>query len=513
MKEKRTTSPLPQRKAGLYTIACCSLPLLMAGCQEKKTEPARPNIIYILADDMGYGDIHALNDSCKIPTPALDRMVATGLTFTDAHSNSAVSTPTRYGTLTGRYAFRSRLKNGVLVGHEAALIEPGRPTVASFLQENGYQTACVGKWHLGLDWARKDTTLPLFDGSLWDMTNTQNVDYAARVGGGPADCGFDYSYILPASLDIAPYVYIENGKVTAPVSRHADNWKSDEARGVWYRHGDIADDFEHATCLQQLTRQAIGFIRQASSTEAPFFLYFPLTAPHTPWLPANEFRGKSGAGVYGDFVCMTDDVVRQIYAVLEETGQAENTIVVFTSDNGSHWLPSDVEQFGHRANGSFSGMKSDVWEGGHRVPYLVTWPAQIPAGLQSGQLVCSTDLLATCAEMVGQELPGNAGEDSFSFYPTLTGVSSGTTMRQTMIHHSIEGFFALREGDYVLLDCKGSGGWSLPEPQADSLPAMQLYNLKEDLAEHHNLLQSAPQQAASMKQLLQQQVESGRSRP
>lgn len=489
-----------------------SLPLLLSACGAEPVRQASPNIIYILADDMGYGDIAALNDSCRIPTPALDKMVASGMTFTDAHSNSAVSTPTRYGTLTGRYAFRSRLKSGVLVGHEPALIETGRETVASFLKANGYHTACIGKWHLGLDWARKDTTQSLYEGPLWDMTNTQNVDYAARVGGGPADCGFDYSYIIPASLDIAPYVYIENAKVTAPVIRHTENWKSDESRGSWYRQGDVAEDFSHETCLQQLTKQSVQYIRKAKESDAPFFLYFPLTAPHTPWLPEASFRGKSGAGVYGDFVCMVDDVVRQIYETLEETGQADNTLVVFTSDNGAHWIPSDIEQTGHRANAPFSGMKSDIWEGGHHVPYLVTCPSRVQAGVKSNQLVCSTDLMATCAEMLGKELPVDAGEDSFSFWKSLISAPADDSMRHDMIHHSIEGLFAFREGDWVLLDCKGSGGWSLPEGESPTLPMRQLYNLKEDSTQKQNILQQHPEKAASMKDLLQKQIEKGRSR-
>lgn len=493
-------------------LSASLFPLLLGSCSEHKPLNISPNIIYILADDMGYGDINALNDSCRIPTPALDGMVRSGITFTDAHSNSAVSTPTRYGTLTGRYAFRSRLKKGVLVGHDPALIEPQRETVASFLKKNGYATACIGKWHLGLDWAKRDTTRPLYEGSEWDMSSTDNVDYQAHVGGGPADFGFDYSWILPASLDIAPYVYIENGKVSDPRMHKSDAWRSDEARGMWYRKGDVAADFDHHTCLQDLTDKSIEYIRSSENSTEPFFLFFPITAPHTPWLPSDEFRGKSGVGIYGDFVCMVDDVVGQIYKTLEETGQAENTIVIFTSDNGSHWLPSDVEQTGHRANGRFSGMKSDIWEGGHRVPYLVTWPAQIKQGATSEQLVCSTDLLATCAEMVGKDLPHDAGEDSYSFWKILTSAKPDDGMRKNVIYHSIEGLFGFREAEWAFLDCKGSGGWSLPEGEAAELPSSQLYNLKEDIEEKHNLVGDYPDKAAKMKQILDQQVKNGRSR-
>lgn len=508
--------------------AFCALPLLVLpghaaadtpSTGKKTQEPSRPNIVYILADDMGFGDVRVLNDSCRIPTPTLDRMAAQGIVFTDAHTNSAVSTPTRYGTLTGRYAFRSRLKSGVLVGHDPSLIEPGRETVGSLLRANGYHTACIGKWHLGLDWARKDTTRALYEGPSWDMSDTRNIDYAARVGGGPADCGFDYSYILPASLDIAPYVYIENGYVTAPVTRHVPAWRDPQARGMWYRHGDIGDDFSHQTCLQTFTARATDYIRsRAGQNGQPFFLYLPLTAPHTPWLPSDEFRGRSGAGVYGDFVCMVDDAVRQVYQALEQSGQAENTIVIFTSDNGSHWLASDIKQFGHRANGPWAGGKSDIWEGGHRVPYIVIWPAGIKRkGQTSDRLVCSTDLMATCAEMLGVTLPDDAGEDSYSFWSVITGRKGDKRLypeRKNVIHHSIEGLFGYREGDWVLLECAGSGGWWLPEQQAhkQGKAPVQLYNLEKDPTETDNRTTQYPERTAAMQSSLHRQIDSGRSR-
>lgn len=501
----------------LFPISAGSALLLLASCNGQKANPAKeskslPNIIYILADDMGYGDIEALNPESKIPTPTLDYLANTGITFTDAHTNSAVSTPTRYGILTGRYAFRSRLKNGVLVGHDPSLIEKGRETVASLLHKNGYQTACIGKWHLGLDWARRDTTLPLYSGLAWDIQDTDNIDYTASVHGGPSDHGFDYSYIIPASLDIAPYVYIENGQVNSPVNRHTPDWRDHKARGIWYRHGDIADNFEHATCLQHLTQQATNYIKQASEETKPFFLYFPLTAPHTPWLPSAEFEGKSGAGVYGDFVCMVDDVVRQIRETLERTGQLENTILIFTSDNGSHWLPSDIDQFGHRANAHFSGMKSDIWEGGHHVPFIVSWPAQIKEGKKCNEVICTTDLMATCTEMTKQHLADDAGEDSFSFWKVLTGEAYTSPLREATIHHSINGLFALRQGDWVWLDAKGSGGWTLPEDKAVNMAAGQLYNLKEDLIQQNNLVETYPDVVRSMQQLLDKYIQTGRSR-
>lgn len=499
------------------TLAAGSALVLLPSCgaQKKASVPEEnkaPNIVYILADDMGYGDIRAYNSECRIPTPALDSLAANGIAFTDVHSNSAVSTPTRYGILTGRYTFRSRLKDGVLVGHDPSLIEPGRETVATLLKKSGYNTACIGKWHLGLDWARRDTTKALFTGNSWNITDTDNVDYTAPVKGGPSDHGFDYSYVMPASLDIAPYVYIENGRVNSPVTTHVPTWQDSKARGMWYRHGDKAENFDHADCLQHFTRKAIDYIKGSADSDEPFFLYFPLTAPHTPWLPAPEFQGKSGAGVYGDFVCMVDDVVRQVREALKESGQLDNTIIIFASDNGSNWIPSDIEETGHRANGIYSGQKSDIWEGGHRVPFIVSWPARIKEGRVCDEILCTTDLMATCAEMTGQTLADDAGEDSFSFWKILVDEPYDTPIREATVHHSIDGFFALRQGDWVYIDAHGSGGWTLPEKEALELPSEQLYDLKDDPTEKHNRIAEHPEMARSMKQLLNKYVTGGRSR-
>ncbi|WP_430809731.1 MULTISPECIES: sulfatase family protein [unclassified Carboxylicivirga] len=458
--------------------------VFIIGCQEK-TATVAPNIIYILADDMGYGDVKALNANSKIPTPNLDQLAKEGITFTDAHSNSAVCTPTRYGTLTGQYSFRSRLKSGVLVGHEPSLIERHTPTVATLLKAADYQTACVGKWHLGLNWAKKDTSQPLFHGgNLWDIFHTENVDYAARVSGGPCDLGFDYSFIIPASLDIAPYVYLENDRPTAAVTRQVPFFKDESARGIWYRRGDVAEDFDHTKVLQTITQKAIDFITNSERSQ-PFFLYFPLTSPHTPWFPSEEFKGRSDAGVYGDFVAMTDDVLGQIMTTLEKAGIADNTLLIFTSDNGASWLPAEIEEFEHRANGPYNGMKSDVWEGGHRVPMIARWPKAIKAGQKSDVLICSTDLMATCAELSGQATPETA-VDSYSFLSALKGNPSNNKER-VVVHHSVNGTFAIRKGDWKLIDAKGSGGWSLPEDKCPEAPPQQLYNLETDKAETNNL--------------------------
>jgi len=495
----------------LYAVSV----LTLLSCQSKQTTTTPPNIIYILADDMGYGDVKALNKDAKIPTPNLDRLTNEGMHFTDAHSNSAVCTPTRYGILTGRYCFRSRLKRGVLVGHEPALIEPNQTTVGTLLKNAGYYTGCIGKWHLGLNWAKKDSTQPLWHGgNKWDMFNTDNVDYAAPVKGGPSDHGFDYSYIIPASLDIAPYTYIENGQVTAPVNRQVPFFKDEKARGIWYRRGDVADDFNHTTVLQDLTDKAIAFIDKAASKKQPFMLYFPLTSPHTPWFPSEEYVGVSQAGVYGDFVAMTDGMVGRVLKALDDHHLAENTLVIFVSDNGSQWLETDIETFNHHANAHFSGTKSDVWEGGHRVPFITRWPKAITPGSQSDEVICTTDLLATCAELTDQKLNNNEGEDSYSILPLLLGQESSSDLREATIHHSVNGIFAIRKGQWKFIDAKGSGGWSLPEDKvAADAPPGQLYNMDKDPSEKTNLYTQHPEIVNELKALLEKYKEQGHSRP
>jgi arylsulfatase A len=499
-------------KTANFICLIFGMSILMGGCSANKSDHKHPNVIVILADDLGYGDIKAYNPDSKIPTPHLDKLADEGLSFTDAHTSSAVCTPTRYGLLTGRYAFRTRLKSGVLVGHDPALIAPNRTTIGSLLQDAGYTTACIGKWHLGLNWARKDTSQPLWSGgNAWDMQNTTNVDYSARVGGGPADRGFDYSYIIPASLDIAPYTYIENGDVTAPVTQHAPNFKDTTARGIWYRHGDLAEDFNHRTVLQTITEKAVGFINREAKKDKPFMLYFPLTSPHTPWFPSKPYQGTSEAGVYGDFVAMTDGMVGRILKALEQQDITENTLVIFTSDNGSHWLEHDIERFNHQANDAFKGMKSDVWEGGHRVPFIVHWPLQTDAGRTSSSVICTTDLLATLAELTNQALKSGEGEDSRSFLPVLKGEKPTPSEERTIVHHSVNGTFSIRSGKWKYIDAKGSGGWSLPEKQApENAPAAQLYDMSKDSLERNNLIAEKPEVAKKMKNILKKfKTESG----
>lgn len=466
----------------LFVIATGTMLLTHALVRAQKVQK-KPNVIYILADDMGYGDIQALNKKSQVQTPNLDRLASASVVFTDAHSGSAVCTPTRYGIMTGRYAFRSQLKKGVLNGYSPALIENSRFTVANLLKNAGYQTAIVGKWHLGLNW------------------NTGEFNATATVTSGPNTLGFDYSYIVPASLDMPPYGFIEDGKLTD--TSIVNTAGSSQPRGVFWRGGQMTSTFKIENTLDALVDKSKEIIKNARSANKPFFLYLPLTSPHTPWLPVEKFQRKSGAGTYGDFVANTDAAVGEILHLLDSLQLQENTMVIFTSDNGADWKPADKESFPlHEANYIFKGQKSDIWEGGHHIPFMVRWPNGIRKARTASQTICLTDLMSTLAAITGQQLPADAGPDSFNFLPVLQG--SNADVRKDVIHHSIDGMFAIRKGDWKFVDGRGSGGWSDKTGKPGD-PDGQLYNLKTDPTEQKNVYNHFPAVVKELKELLQTQ--------
>ena len=452
----------------------------------------KPNILYILCDDLGYGDVKCLNADGKITTPNIDRLAGTGMIFTDAHASSSVCTPTRYGIMTGRYNWRTRLQDGVLYGNSAHLIAPDRLTVAQLLKDHGYRTACIGKWHLGMDWAQKPGT-----------GKAREVDYAQPVANGPTTNGFDYYFGISASLDMPPFTFIENDRVTALPT----------AQKKWVRAGPAAPDFEAIDVLPKLTQKAVEFLhdfhavkdRPAKYTQ-PFFMYLPLNSPHGPIVPSPEWKGKSGLNEYADFVMQTDDCVGKVLAALEESGRAGDTLVVFTSDNGCSPVANipELQQKGHYPNYHFRGMKADIWDGGHRIPFIARWPGKIKVGSTSDQIVCLNDLIATCAEMLAVKLPDTAGEDSVSMLPALQGTAT-KPLREALVHHSIHGDFAIRQGYWKLELCPGSGGWSDPKPgakEALALPSVQLYDLSVDIEEKKNVQAEHPEIVANMTALL-----------
>jgi arylsulfatase A len=475
---------------------------------------SKPNIIYILCDDLGYGDVGICNPDGKIPTPNMDRLGREGMVFTDAHSGSAVCTPTRYGVLTGRYAWRSHLKHGVLNGFSGHLIEEGRVTVASMLKENGYHTAYIGKWHLGWDWqmtGEKDQG----EG----FGKIKPVDYTKPVKNGPKENGFIYSYGHCGSLDMPPYVYVENGMPSAGPDRETFANKK-EVKSGWWRKGPTAPDFDHEDVLPNFTRRAVKYVEQQAKTDKPFFLYLPYSSPHTPVLPSAEFKGKSGIdSAYADFTMMNDDCIGQVVEAVEKAGIADNTIIIVTSDNGCS-PEADFDELkaqDHNPSSIYRGHKADIFEGGHRVPFIVRWPAQVKAGSVCADTTCLTDMLATCADIVGVKLPADAGEDSVSMLPNLTGAAA-KPLREATVHHSINGTFAIRQGKWKLIDAPHSGGWSSPRPGKDQelykdLPLIQLYDMEADPGETTNVQDQHPETVERLKALLEKYKTEERSTP
>ncbi len=468
----------------------------------------KPNLIYIFADDMGYGDVSCLNRDSRIVTRNIDRLAAEGLRCTDAHASSAVCTPSRYSVLTGRYNWRSVLKSGVTGGYSRPILERDRLTVASMLKAQGYRTACVGKWHLGLEWRLRD------GGVASTYQDEEQVDFAARITDGPCDHGFDSFFGISASLDMPPYAYIADDRATSVRMRRMDARSGKE----YMRAGLVADDFDPATVLDTLAGKVVERIGEHAAGGDPFFIYFPLPAPHTPIFPAKAFQGASGTNAYGDFCLHVDDVVGRVMQALRAHGLEENTIVVFTADNGCSPM-ADFEELGaagHNPSHVFRGMKSDIFEGGHRIPFVVRWPRAIPAGSESDQTCCLSDLTATLAEITGYRLPDNAAEDSVSNLPIWTGSATGP-VREATVHHSINGSFSIRKGRWKLELCADSGGWSVPRcnhpEESAGLPPVQLYDLSVDIGERENLQDRHPEVVAELRALLTRYVEQGRSTP
>ncbi|MEX2580737.1 MAG: sulfatase-like hydrolase/transferase [Verrucomicrobiales bacterium] len=485
----------------------------------------RPNIVVILADDLGYGDVSCNNPESKIPTPHADRIAAEGMRFTDAHSPSAVCTPTRYSLLTGRYHWRSRLKEGVLDGISPPLIESDRVTVASLLKENGYATACVGKWHLGLQWTRKD-------GSPEDLDRAPeggvrpgyDIDYTKGFTGGPVALGFERFFGISASLNMPPFCYLDDEEVV-----HLPILKQERMRDALILatdEGVRSPDFTNYGVLPRLAGEAVAFLENhvAESPDRPFFLYAPLPSPHLPIATNQEYVGTSEAGLYGDFVVETDAFTGAVLDTLDRLDLADDTLVIFTSDNGGlyhYWEAKEaddlehykvrgraahIQEFGHQGNAWMRGTKADIWEGGHRVPFVARWPGKTPAGTVSDSLVDLTDLLATAADLVDADLPDGAGSDSVSLLPVLRDPES--EVRDHTVHLSFRGVFAIRQGPWKLVpDHRGSGGFSLPrdlDPAEVGGPKGQLYHLGDDPAETRNLYDEKPEVVARLSALLEE---------
>ncbi len=476
-------------RAGAAACMTGMEPLLRAAASQTE----KPNVVYILADDLGWGDMDVYNAHSAIPTPHCNAFAKQGMRFTDMHASSAVCTPSRYSILTGRYSWRSRLKKGVLQGDSPNLIEPGRMTVPSMLKDVGYYTAGVGKWHLGLG-------------------NEEKTDFTKPLVPGPISHGFDYYFGIPASLDMAPYLYFENDHVVEQPTVLDPG--ANTPHGYFWRAGLRATDLDFPQVLPTLTDKSIAILHErAQHKQQPFFLYFAMPSPHTPWVPLPEYRGKSGAGLYGDYVVEVDAMIGRVLDTLHELGMDDNTLVIVTSDNGAWWNDNDIAEYPHRANAGWRGEKADIWEAGHRIPFIARWPGHIPAGTVCNETGSLTDLMGTLAAILHRSLPPDAGEDSFNLLPALLH-EPHQPIRKDIVELSNDGMFSIREGDWKLELGLGSGGFTEPR-RVDAAPngvLGQLYNLAEDPHELYNLWAVRPEMVARLSKLLEQYQQSGHSR-
>lgn len=468
------------------------------------TSASRPNIVVIYADDMGYGDVQCYNpDRGKIPTPHMDQIASQGMRFVDAHASSAVCTPSRYTILTGRYHWRTHLQRGVLGGMSKPLIANDRLTVAGLLKQQGYSTACIGKWHLGMTMPQ-----PITEGVIQD---------------GPITNGFDYFLGISASLDMAPFAFIENDHFTdAPSAEKTLLMVGDKPR-----RGPAAPDFDSEQVLPMFVKKSVEWIE--ANKDRPFFLYLALNSPHTPLAPSKEWKGKSGLGDYADFVMQTDSVVGDVMSALEKNGLAEDTLIIVTSDNGcapyvgtkvssnprdSHdrmGAVEDLEERGHYPSGPLRGYKSDAWEGGHRVPFIVRWPGVVKKGSICKSLVHQADIMATVADILDVKLPDDAGEDSVSMMPVLRDCSQ--SVRNHSVSASITGVPVMRSGRWLYIPYPGSGGWSERVHASYPSQPMQLYDLDADIGQQNNVADQHPQRCAEMQSILDTLIDRGRSTP
>ena len=456
----------------------------------RPAEEVKPNIVVILADDLGYGDVQCYNpERGKIPTPNIDRLAEQGMRFTDGHSSSGVCSPSRYALLTGRYHWRTG-QAGIVPLWGPPMIAADRLTVPALLKRNGYRTAAVGKWHLGWNWP-KENGKPVFDRAL---------------PGGPTTRGFD-TYFGTDVPNWPPYCFIENDRtVGLPTTTLPEEWVGNNLAS---KNGPALPGWKLEGILPALTARACAVIADAAKAPEPFFLYLPLTSPHTPLSVNEAWKGRSGLGRYADLVMETDATLGRVLDALDQAGVADNTLVLFTSDNGCapYIGVPEMEAKGHFPSGPLRGYKSDAWEGGHRVAFIARWPGTVKAGAVCGALVHQVDVLATCAEIVGAPLPDEAGEDSFSLLPLLRGVREA--VRDNAVSQSSGGTLALRRGDWKMIFGKGSGGWGKGEVETPG----QLYHLKDDLEEKTNLYAEHPDIVAGMTALMTQIITEGRSSP
>lgn len=499
----------------------------------------KPNVILLLADDLGYGDVSVFNPDGKIHTENIDKLASDGMRFTDAHACSPLCSPSRYGLLTGRYSFRSRLKFSVLQGDSMTLIEKDRMTLGNVFKNAGYNTACIGKWHLGLEWELNDDPKPSdFDGKEeWyqnipkrkPFTPTVNpsqasivkgvdIDYSKPIKYGPNQYGFDYFYGIPASLDQSPYVYIENDRVIEQPTKITGLVQVDK-RGAKtnkdWQAGPVAPSFNHEQVLDDMNDKVLELIDEYSSEEEPFFIYYPTPAVHSPLIPNKKFRGKSGLNEYADVVLQLDDMVRSISEKLKGKGIYDNTVFIFTSDNGCAGtadFPFLLEH-GHNPSYIFRGNKFSIYEGGHRIPTIISYPALIKKDTVCDIDICLTDFFETFAQMLDVEYPSDYAEDSFSLMSLFTG--EGKYERKANVCMSGGGYLGIIKDNWKLTCCENGGATKEHMMAARDYKKLdqkfELYNLKDDISEKNNIIDCNPEIAEKLLKELNTDFDNGRS--
>lgn len=507
----------------LHLLILPALLFLSDSCQQTQ----RPNIVIIYADDMGYGDMSCQNPDSKISTPNLDRLASQGIRFTDAHCTSGVSSPSRYSLLTGRYHWRGHLIKGFISSWGDPAIEEERMTIASVLKQEGYNTACIGKWHLGQIWPFK-TGLGQIDPTKhgWALSSKNGKEnwtpdafnWNLPIKEGPTSKGFDY-YYGTGTINFPPYTWIENDRILEEPVDMLELGTINSVEGSWsYRPGPAVRDWDFTKVPMQLMEKTVEWINNRNGNPEPFFLYYALPSPHAPIIPGKQFLGKSRAGLYGDYVEETDWIVGQIIKALENNGFEKNTMVIFTSDNGPEtYAYQRIINFDHCSMGNLRGLKRDLWEGGHRIPLIVKYPGVVPAGEVCSELICQTDLMATIAGFLNIILPENVGEDSFNMVKVFKGESFEKPIRDYIIYHSPIGSFAIRKDKWVLIEA--TSGEVSKEPdwikkkfnyQKDTT-SLILYDLSNDIKETRNLYTNYPEKVNELKALLEKTRKGGRS--
>jgi arylsulfatase A-like enzyme len=492
-------------------------------------QTSKPNILVILADDLGYGDVRSYNSARgKIPTPNIDKLATQGMRFTDGHSSSGVCSPSRYTLLTGRYHWRSKLQHGIVGVFGDPLIAPERMTIGTLAKQQGYRTACIGKWHLGWDWPITKEQRPLLspaqqpddeakkagggNPSTTHLPTEKQISawsdiFSTPIAGGPITRGFDM-YFGTDIPNWPPFCFIENDRTLGVPTEFLP--REYMAKNQASQQGPALKEWKLEGILPALADRTIRFIQESAQKKEPFLVYMPLTSPHTPLSVNSEWKGKSQLNLFADFVMETDSTVGRVLEALEKSGEAQNTLVVFTADNGCapYIGVKELEQMGHYPSGPLRGYKADAWEGGHRVPFIVRWPGVVRPGSVCSQLVYQSDLLRTFADAFNVKLPETAGEDSFSLMPLLKGEDK--PVRETAVSTSMGGTPAVRSGSWKYIPAPGSGGWGSGGDQSQPL---QLYNLAEDLGETNNLAASMPEKITEMHSILEKLILDGRSTP